>query len=226
MQDDDEIDDLNNYAPANVVEEQPEILYTDEPRNKIKRGQELNLTEKDPALRELTVGVGWDLKAFESDPLDLDASVFLLNNHDKTRIDEDFIFYNNMKDRDGAVVHQGDSRTGAGEGDDEIINIDLTMLSYDVLKIAFVLSIYDMDYKNHDFSMVKNVYFRVVNQNTQHEIFRYELDEELAEHEGLLIGYLERIGAEWIFRAVGDTIEGGLNKIAHEYGIIVAENMY
>jgi len=171
------------------------------------------------------VGVGWDLKAFESDPLDLDVSIFLLDKDDRTRIDEDFIFYHNLRDKDGAVSHQGDSRTGAGEGDDEIITIDLMELPFDIIKIAFVLSIYNLDYKDHDFSMVKNVYFRIVNDNSEAEIFRFELDEELSEHEGLIIGYLERMGAEWIFHAVGETVEGGLGKIASDYGIVVLENM-
>jgi stress response protein SCP2 len=73
--------------------------------------------------------------------------------------------------------------------------------------------------------MVKNVYFRIVNQNTEAEIFRFELDEEITEHEGLLIGYLERNGSEWIFHAVGETVEGGLGKIASDYGCVIVENM-
>lgn len=206
-------------------EDLPEILYADEPRNKIIRGDEVNLTRKDPTMREIMIGVGWDLKAFESKPLDLDASVLLLDKNDKTRVDDDFIFYNSLIGCDGAVKHMGDSRTGAGEGDDEMIMIDLTALPFDVMKICFTLSIYDMEFEGHNFSMVKNVYFRIVNQNTSHEIFRYELDEELNEHEGLIIGELERIGTEWIFHAVGETVEGGLGKIAGDRGMIIKENM-
>jgi tellurium resistance protein TerD len=174
-------------------------------------------------MREIMIGVGWDLKKFDSKPLDLDASVFLLNTHDKTREDEDFVFYNNMAGCDGAVKHMGDSRTGAGDGDDEIIKIDLLALPFDVAKICFVLSIYDMEMDDHNFSMVKNVYFRIVNQNTEHELFRYELDEELSGNEGLIIGYLERIGTEWVFHAVGDTVKGGLGRIATDYGINVMQ---
>jgi len=215
----------NDYTPKNVLNDTPEIVHADEPRNKIKRAQEVNLTQKDPTIRNITIGVGWDLRAFDQDPLDLDASLFLLDKNDKTRVDEDFIFYNNLKNDDASVIHKGDNRTGAGDGDDEVITIDLTALSYDVIKIAVVLSIYDEEYKNHNFSMVKNVFCRIVNQNTNHEIFRYELDEELNEYEGLVIGYLERIGPEWIFTAIGETVDGGLGKIADQYGIIVAENM-
>lgn len=193
--------------------------------NRVTRGDELNITHKDPTIRNIKVGVGWDIKAFDINPLDLDASVFLLDKNDLTRVDEDFIFYNSMMGADGAVKHHGDSRTGAGDGDDEIINIELNTLPYDIVKIVFVLSIYDEDYQDHNFSMVKNVFFRISNHETEHELFRYELDEELcAGHEGLIIGQLERIGMEWVFTAVGETVKGGLFTIAKNYGIVVAED--
>lgn len=228
-------DDTENNQAAEVQNEEddldylddmPEIIYPDEPRNKVARGDELNVTRKDPTLRDITIGVGWDLRAFDSNPPDLDASLFLLNKDDLTRVDEDFIFYNNLVGCDGAVKHMGDSRTGAGEGDDEIIQVSLSELPFDVMKISCVLSIYDLEMEDHNFSMVKNVYFRVVNQQTGHEIFRYELDEELTGNEGLIIGIFERIGTEWIFQAIGETVEGGLTKIAGNYGMIIAENMY
>lgn len=219
MQDDDEKD-------LDYLDDIPEPVYADQPRNKIQRGDELNVTRKDPTMTQIMIGVGWDLRAFESDPLDLDASLFLLDKNDKTRVDEDFIFYNNLVGSDGGVKHMGDSRTGAGDGDDEMIVVDLNLLPYDIMKISFVLSIYNMELKDHNFSMVKNVYFRVVNQNTGHEIFRYELDEELTGDEGLIIGEMERIGTEWIFHAIGETVDGGLGKIADNYGMIIAENMH
>ncbi|HPD83616.1 MAG: TerD family protein [Alphaproteobacteria bacterium] len=203
----------------------PEVTYGDEPKNRVKRGDEVNLTLKDPTMKEIMVGVGWDLKAFESDPLDLDASLFLLNRDEKTRVDEDFVFYNNLNGCDGAVRHMGDSRTGAGDGDDEIMMLNLSAIPFDVMKISFVLSIYADETQNHDFSMVKNVYFRIVNQNNDHELLRYELDDELQGEEGLIIAELERIGSDWILRAIGETVEGGLAAIAENYDIIVAENV-
>jgi len=205
-----------------TLEYLPDVAKLDEPENRVMRGQEINLTEKDPTMKEIQIGVGWDLKAFESHPLDLDASLFLLDKNDETREDSDFVFYNNLTAADGAVKHLGDSRTGAGEGDDESIMINLDALPFDVVRIQFVLSIYNMDYMDHDFSMVKNVYFRIVNSRLETEVFRYELDDELTEHEGLIIGELDRIGAEWIFRAVGETVKGGLGKIAQDHAIMVA----
>ena len=109
--------------------------------------------------------------------------------------------------------------------DDEQMKIDLGFLPYEIVKIVFALSIYDTEFKGHDFSMVKNVYFRVVNQDTHNEIFRFELDNELQGNEGLIIGELERIGMEWVFRAIGDTVEGGLATIAKNYDVFVAEDV-
>ena len=192
---------------------------------RVKKGEEINITRLDPALREVTIGVGWALRAFEGDPVDVDASIFLLDKNDRTREDEDFIFYNNLAGREGAVQHMGDSRTGAGDGDDENIIIDLMALPFEVVKIAFVLSIYDLDMNSNNFNQIKNVYFRLVNNETKLETFRFELDEDLGSGTGLYIGYMERVGSDWIYRALGDPIYGGLAKIATDFGIVVAQNI-
>lgn len=226
---------LSNPAPAietqdlaGVDIQENDIFATaeaDGPINRVKRGDEINITLKDPTIRNISIGVGWDLKAFDQNPLDLDAGMFLLDKNELTRVDEDFIFYNNLMGADGAAKHHGDNRTGAGDGDDETLSLELNTLPYEVTKISFVLSIYDEEYQNHNFSMVKNVFFRISNIETGHELFRYELDGELSNgHEGLIIGQLERIGMEWIFTAVGETVEGGLATIAKNYGIVVAED--
>lgn len=211
-------DDYEDLHPSIMMDEKERMVL-------VKRGEEINITKLDPTIREITVGVGWDLRKFEGDPIDVDASVFLLNKDDKTREDEDFVFYNNLVACDGAVRHRGDSRTGAGDGDDEKIIIDLMALPFEIVKIAFVLSVYDLDGSNSDFSSVKNVFFRIVNNETTLETFRFELDENLGSSTGLYIGYLERRGAEWIYKAAGDPIEGGLARIASDCGILVMQNV-
>jgi len=211
-------DDNSNY-------EQKAAQYAESRLVRVKKGEEINITRLDPTIREITVGVGWDLRAFEGDPVDVDASVFLLDKFDKTREDEDFVFYNNGTGRDGAVRHMGDSRTGAGDGDDEKIVIDLMALPFEVVKIVFALSIYDMDMNSNNFTMVKNVYFRIVNNETTLETFRFELDSDMGDGTGLLIGYLERVGSDWIYRAAGEPVQGGLSRLATDYGIVVAQNV-
>ncbi len=211
-------DDFEDLHPSIMMDEKERMVL-------VRRGEEINISRLDPTIREITVGVGWDLKKFEGDPIDVDASVFLLNREDKTREDEDFVFYNNLVACDGAVRHRGDSRTGAGDGDDEKIVVDLMALPFEIVKIAFVLSIYDMDGSSNDFTAVKNVFFRIVNNETTLETFRFELDENLGNAAGLFIGYLERQGSEWVYKAVGDPIPGGLSKIAAEYGILVQQSV-
>ncbi|MCB1529410.1 MAG: TerD family protein [Rhodospirillales bacterium] len=223
MKDDDEhhneIDDFDPHAERKSVE-----LGAIGAQKFVTRGEEINLKYLDPSLNETIAAVGWDFKQFDRDPPDMDVSVFLLNRHEKTREDTDFIFYNNLTGCDGAVRHMGDSRTGAGDGDDETIFIDLNALPFDVLKIVFVVSIYDLDLTDNSFDQVKNVYFRLVNKDTNHELFRFNLDENLeAGKTSLLVGEMERVGSEWVFRAIGDTAEGGLSAVANEYGIIVAQ---
>lgn len=214
-----------NDNEDDYIDEHPSILMDDRATVRVKKGEEINITRLDPAIREVTAGIGWDLKKFEGDPIDVDASVFLLDRTGKTREDEDFIFYNNLTGCAGAVRHMGDSRTGAGDGDDEKIVIDLMALPFEVMKIVFVLSIYDMDLNANDFSMVKNVYFRIVNNETKLETFRFDLDSDLGRGTALYIGYLERIGSDWVYRAVGDSVMGGLAKVAADHGIIVLQNV-
>ena len=216
----DEDDHFDANYEAEAAKHHPEARMV-----RVKKGEEINITRLDPAMREITVGVGWALRAFEGDPVDVDGSVFLLDKNDRTREDEDFIFYNNLTGRQGAVKHMGDSRTGAGDGDDEQVIIDIMALPFEVVKIAFVLSIYDFDLSNNNFTMVKNVYFRIVNNETTHETFRFELDDDLGEATGLYIGYMERVGSDWIYRAVGEPIYGGLSKIATDFGIVVMQNV-
>lgn len=211
-------DDFQDLNPSVIMDMNPGML-------RVKKGEEINITKIDPAIRDITVGVGWNLKTFEGDPIDVDASVFLLDKNDKTVQDEDFIFYNNAVGREGAIKHLGDSRTGAGDGDDERILVDLMGLPFEIVKIVFVLSIYDLDLNANNFSKIKNVYFRIVNNVTDLETFRYELDENLGNGTGLVIGHLERIGSNWIYKALGEPVSGGLSRLATEYGIIVAQNV-
>jgi tellurium resistance protein TerD len=215
--DDDHDDHLEEIDPRHFIADPRQV--------RINKGEEINLTRLDPSIRDVTIGVGWDLKRFEGDPIDLDASVFLLDKNDKTREDEDFVFYNNLAARDGAVKHMGDSRTGAGDGDDENVLIDLMALPFEIVKIAFVLSIYDLDLNSNNFSMVKNVYFRITNNETKMETFRFEMDEDLGNATGIMIGYLERVGSDWMYKALAEPIYGGLSKIASDYGIVVAQNV-
>ena len=193
--------------------------------NRVHQGDEIDVTAMAPGMRSIMIGLGWDVIGFDSDAADLDASLFLLNKEELTREDEDFIFYNNLTSKDGAVEHTGDNRTGAGDGDDETVFIELDKIPYDVTKLAFVVSLYDAESRGHSFRDVRNVFFRVVDSETNRELFRYFMDGELQENThatAVRVGFLVRDGGKWVFEAEGAMIEGGLARLATNYGIIVA----
>lgn len=191
--------------------------------NKLVKGDEVNLLQKDPTMKRVLIGLGWDLNAFDSDPLDLDVSCFLLDKHNKTRVNEDFVFYNNLEGSTGAVVHNGDNRTGAGDGDDESISLDLTGIPFDVIRVAFVLSIYQGEEKEQRLAKVRNAYVRLVNLDNNQEILRYEISPDLEDRNetAMIVAYLNREGPKWHFVAVGECVKGGLAKAATDYDIIV-----
>ncbi|MDY0029700.1 MAG: TerD family protein [Pseudobdellovibrionaceae bacterium] len=192
---------------------------------KLKRGEQVNLTRLDPTLRRLMIGVGWDVIGFEKEAPDLDLSIFLLDKNNQTRMDEDFVFYNNLKSLEGSVEHMGDNRTGAGDGDDENVLVDLMSLPFEVYRLAFVISIYDAEVKEQTFQSVRNCFLRVLNDENGIELMRFNLDQEFRDHPkstAVIVGFLERNGPNWFFEGTGSLTEGGLKEIATEYGIVVA----
>ncbi len=224
----------NNSAPQEIFPptQKPGTFddsHPDDRFNTIKQGQTADLSELAPTLKQALIGVGWDLIGFDESVADLDLSLFLLDKEDLTREDSDFIFYGNEETLEEAIKHTGDSRTGAGTGDDEQIFADLSKIPFDVAKIMVVLTIYDPDIKGYSFNNVRNVYMRVEDKDTEQEIFRYFLDEELKQvlesenvANGLSIGYFERKANSWVFHALGEVDEGGLARIATKYGLVIA----
>lgn len=191
--------------------------------NKIRVGEDLNITSKDPTLTKLLVGVGWDLNAFDSDVLDLDLCLFMIDKNGQTREDTDFIFYNNVEGYGGAIKHNGDSRTGAGDGDDESIFIDLQGVPFDIIKLVFVISIYKGHEKEQRLAQVRNAYIRIMNADNFHELTRYEMSEDIADKEetAVIAATVNREGPKWHFTPVAELIPGGLAEIAKRYGLII-----
>jgi len=192
--------------------------------NYIKKGEYMDILEKIPHLRRIMIGAGWQKRLVEGEYLDVDISIFLLDRNNQTRVDEDFVFYNNDKACEGAVHHYGDSRAGAGDGDDESIFVDLNGLPFDIMKIVFVYSLYDPEIKGHHFGMIRKIHFRLYNKDDGHEVVRYLIADD--DHKGgnvFIAGALIREGPKWIFEAQAQTLNGGLARVATDYGIIVKE---
>ena len=188
----------------------------------LKKGQKVDLTKTNPGLKEVLIGLGWDVNKYDGGKdFDLDASVFLLNGSGKVNSDDDFVFYNNLKHKSGSVEHMGDNLTGAGEGDDEEIKVDLSLVPTNVEKIDFTVTIYDADTRKQKFGQVENAYIRVVDDETGKELIRYDLGEDFSVETAVVVGEIYRNKGEWKFNAIGSGWSGGLAALGRNYGVNV-----
>jgi tellurium resistance protein TerD len=187
----------------------------------LQKGGNVNLSKEAPGLNKMVIGLGWDTRATDGAAFDLDGAIFLLNTGGKVRSDADFVFYNNLKSTDGSIVHSGDNTTGAGEGDDETVTIDLTKVPADVDKIAICVTIHDADARKQNFGQVSKAFVRCVNATGNAEIARYDLSEDGSTEAAMIFGEVYRAGADWKFRAIGQGFKGGLGPLAKNYGVNV-----
>ena len=187
----------------------------------LNKGGNLSLSKTDPSLNQVLIGLGWDARATDGADFDLDASAFLLAANDKVRGETDFIFYNQTRSPEGSVEHTGDNRTGEGDGDDEAVKINLAKVPADVQKIAITVTIHDAESRGQNFGQVQNAFIRVVNDQTNVEIVRFDLNEDYSTETAMIFGELYRHNNEWMFRAVGQGYNGGLSAMCRQYGISI-----
>lgn len=186
----------------------------------LSKGQKVDLTKSNPGLKNLVVGLGWDTNKYDGgNDFDLDSSVFLLNSSGKVASEKDFVFFNNLQGGNGSVVHTGDNLTGAGDGDDEQIKIDLSKVPAEVEKIAFTITIHDADTRSQNFGQVSNAFVRVVNEQSNEELIRYDLGEDFSIETAVVVAELYRHGGEWKFNAIGSGYQGGLASLVNDYGL-------
>lgn len=187
----------------------------------LTKGGNVNLSKEAPGLNKIIVGLGWDARATDGAAFDLDASAFLVKLDGKVRSDSDFCFYNNKVVGDGAVQHQGDNTTGAGDGDDEVVKVELSKVPADLDKIAFAVTIHDADARKQNFGQVNHAYIRICNEEGGAEIARYDLSEDASIETAMIFGEIYRVGDEWKFKAVGQGFTGGLGPLAASFGVNV-----
>ncbi|KOO52168.1 TerD family protein [Viridibacillus sp. FSL E2-0187] len=186
----------------------------------LSKGQRIDLTKNDPSLKNIGIGLGWDVKQFDGgQDFDLDASVFLLDASGKCRNEQDFIFYNNLVSADQSVTHTGDNRTGAGDGDDEKILVDLSKISPQIDKIVVTVTIHEADTRRQNFGQVLNAYVRLLNEDSQSEVLRYDLGEDFSIETAVVFCELYRHNNDWKFAAVGSGYQGGLGALVNAYGL-------
>jgi tellurium resistance protein TerD len=187
----------------------------------LNKGGNVSLTKEAPNLTSVSVGLGWDVRTTTGADFDLDASALVCGANGKVLSDQHFIFFNNLKSPDGTVEHTGDNLTGEGEGDDEVVNVDLSKLTPEVDKVVFPVSIYDAQNRGQSFGQVINAFIRVVDRANGTELARYDLTEDASTETAMLFGELYRHGSEWKFRAIGQGYQSGLAGIARDYGVSV-----
>ena len=187
----------------------------------LSKGGNVSLSKESPGLKKIVVGLGWDARASDGGDFDHDATAFLCNASGKVRADSDMIFYNNLKSADGAVEHTGDNLTGAGDGDDESVKMDLTKTPADVQKVVFCVTIHDAATRKQNFGMVSNAFVRVVNQDGGKEIARFDLSEDVSTETAMIFAEVYRSGAEWKFKAIGQGFKDGLGPLARSMGVNV-----
>ena len=185
----------------------------------LSKGGNISLSKEAPGIKQIRIGLGWDARVTTGHDFDLDASVFLLKADGKCRNDQDFIFYNNLKSTDGSVEHTGDNKTGEGEGDDEVIKVDLSKVPADVDKIAVTVTIHDSAARGQNFGQVENAFARVINDENDQEVVRYDLSEDYSVEDAMIFCELYRKDSEWKFRAIGQGFSGGLADLAAKYGL-------
>lgn len=184
----------------------------------LKKGQKIDLTKHDAGLRSVMVGLGWDeapqrggfFGLSKPKPIDCDASVILCGPDgkvvDRNDIKKSIIYFGNLRHASGAIVHQGDNLTGAGEGDDEQIMVDLSKIPANIDKLVFVVNIYDAQAKGQHFGMIRNAFIRLVDRAKGTEICRFDLSEDYNGMTGLVVGEIYRRNGEWKFNAIGQPV--------------------
>jgi len=188
----------------------------------LSKGQKISLTKGNPGLKKVIVGLGWDTNAFDTGAaFDLDSSAFLLTDAGKVSKPEDFVFYGNLNHPSGAVSHCGDNLTGAGEGDDEQIRIDLSKVPAEITKIDFTVTIHEAEARRQNFGQVNNSFIRIYNEETGEEILRYDLGEDFSIETAAVFGELYKHGNEWKFNAIGSGYQGGLAALCASFGVDV-----
>ena len=188
----------------------------------LKKGQKVSLSKDNPGLSRVVVGLGWDVNAFDTGgDFDLDTAAFLLGDSGKVTRAEDFVFYGNLRHPSGAVEHLGDNLTGAGDGDDEQIKIDLARVPENISHIAFTVTIYEADERRQNFGQVANAFIRIVDEAKGQEILRYDLGEDFSIETAAVFGELYRHNGEWKFNAIGSGYQGGLAALCANYGVDV-----
>jgi len=185
----------------------------------LTKGGNINLTKADPLLKNIKMGLGWDVRITDGETFDLDASVLMVKADGQARSDNDFIYYNQKKSACGSVQHDGDNKTGADDGDDELIHVFLDKVPAEIEKLLVCASIHHAAEKKQNFGQVLSAFIRLVNKDTNEEVTRYDLSENASTETAMVFGEIYRNEGDWKFRVVGEGFMGGLAELVKLHGL-------
>ena len=186
----------------------------------LQKGQRVDLTKDRPSLKNVLIGLGWDINHYDGETdFDLDASAFMTKANGKVGNENDFIFYGNLNHVSGSVQHMGDNRTGEGDGDHEVIKVQLDKIPSDYDTISFTVTIYEAEKRLQNFGMVENAYVRLIDEDTGEELVRFDLTEDFSTETALVVAEIYKRDGQWKFAAIGSGYDGGLKALCKEYGI-------
>ena len=195
----------------------------------LQKGQRISLSKEAPGLKKLMCGLGWDVSKRSGGGLfgafgnnqncDLDASVLCLDQNGKVKDIANVVYFGNLSHRSGAVTHLGDNLTGAGEGDDEQIIVDLAKMPSEITKLVFTVNIYESISRKQSFEQVQNAFVRLVDTSSNKELARYQLSGlEYAGMTGMVMAEIYSHNNEWKIAAIGDGIKvNGLGELVKSY---------
>lgn len=191
----------------------------------LQKGQKVSLSKDNAGLSKVIVGLGWDeakqakrgFFAPKPQPIDCDASAILLQNG-KLAEKRDLVYFGNLRHYTDTVIHMGDNLTGAGEGDDEQIVVDLANIPQYYDKVVIVVNIYEAVKRKQHFGMIQNAFIRLVNASNNSEMCRYNLSENYDGMMAMVFGEIYRHNGEWKFNAIGQaTMDPGIGQLANRY---------
>lgn len=201
----------------------------------LKKGQKVDLTKDNSGLKSVVVGLGWDEAQPEAkgvfgglfggnnnkvQDIDCDAIAFLLDSNERIAQRSDVVFFNNLRHNSGCVTHHGDNLTGAGEGDDEQITVQLSKLPAQYERVVILVSIYKATERHQHFGMIRNAFIRLVDSDTNKELCIYNLSENYDGMTAMVFGELYRKNGEWKFNAVGQPLQvWSVADLAERYGL-------
>lgn len=196
----------------------------------LQKGQKVSLSKDNAGLSRIVVGLGWDeapkaggggflsgLFGGGSQAIDCDASAILLRNG-KLVDKDDIVYFGNLRHRSGTIQHMGDNLTGAGDGDDEQIVIDLSSVPGEYDRIVIVVNIYQAVQRKQHFGMIQNAFIRLVDARNNNEMCKYNLTENYSGMTAMIFGEVYRYNGEWKFSAIGQgTNDPGLGELSRRY---------